>query len=44
MAFIIINKEYNTIFKYLKTTLEKISFPKELGSDNEREFKNSLTP
>jgi len=42
MAFIIYNKESKTIFKYLKIALEVNGFPEEIGSDNGREFKNSL--
>ena len=39
MAFIINNKESNIMLKYIKTALEINSFPRELGSDNERSSK-----
>ena len=42
MAFIIENKEANTILKYLKLALECNGYPEEIGSDNGREFKNNL--
>ena len=42
MAFIIKNKEANTILKYLKIALETNGFPEEMGSDNGKKFKNIL--
>ena len=42
MVLPISNKESKTIFKYLKASLEANGFPEEIGSDNGREFKNSL--
>ena len=36
------NKEAKTIYKYLKLALEYNGFPSEIGSDNGKEFKNSL--
>ena len=42
IAFIIENKEANTILKYLKLALECNEYPEEIGSDKGREFKNNL--
>ena len=42
MAFIIENKEVNTILKHLKLALECNGYPEEIESDKGREFKNNL--
>ena len=37
-----INKEAKTIFESLKIAYEYSGFPEEIGSDNGKEFKNTL--
>ena len=37
-----INKEAKTIFESLKIAYEYSGFPEEIGSDNWKEFKNTL--